>query len=279
MRPSITPLRLLRHNSNPVALPLTSSLLLTGLRSHALPSSQQRCSCRRGFLSSLTPPQTLTATRTLPYPAAALYALIADIPAYPSFVPYCTTASTIALSAPDPLLGRRWPRIADLSVGWGQYNERFRSHVYCLPNTIVESVVGEAQCSIPAKALPHYHSEGEAGSSAGGGGEKVKVDNNESRHDDDLARSTADGINTSIFTSLLSRWTLREFPFKPPPPDGSPPQEGLASKPSEPRTEVGLVIEVQFASPMYAALSQAAAPKVAGIMIEAFEKRAREVLG
>lgn len=278
MRPSTTPLCLLRHSSFLVPFPLASSPLLTVLPSRILLNSHQRCSCRRGFLSSHVTPQTLTATRTLPYPAAALYALIADIPAYPSFVPYCTTASTIALSAPDPLLGKRWPRIADLSVGWGPYDERFRSRVFCLPNKILESVVGEARCSIPARELPHYHDKGEAESEAGEGREEVNVNSNDGRHDDDLARSTADGINTSIFTSLLSRWTLREFPFKPPPPDGSPPQEGLASEPSERRTEVGLVIEVQFASPVYAALSQAAAPKVAGIMIEAFEKRAREVL-
>ena len=48
---------------------------------------------------------------------------------------------------------------------------------------------------------------------------------------------------------------------------------------SAPRTEVGLVIEVRFASAVYSALSQAAAPKVAGMVIEAFEKRARVVLG
>lgn len=280
MRPSSTPLHLLRHGSFPAALPLTPSpLLTTKLPSQLFPGSQQQCSCRRGFLSTLTTPQTLTATRVLPYPAAALYALIADIPAYPSFVPYCTTASIIALSEPDPLLGKRWPRIADLSVGWGPYDERFRSRVYCLPNTILESVAGEARCSISAKELPHYYNEGEAESDTGAGGEKVNADTNERRHNDDLARSSADGINTSIFTSLLSRWTLREFSFKPPPLDGSPPQEGLASEPSVRRTEVGLVIEVQFASPVYAALSQAAAPKVAGIMIEAFEKRVREVLG
>lgn len=278
MRLSTAPLRLRRHSSFPVALPLTSSPLFTILLSHLLPSSQQRCSCRRGFLGGLATPQTLTATRILPYPAAALYALIADIPTYPSFVPYCTTASTITLSAPDPLLGKRWPRIADLSVGWGPYNERFRSRVFCLPNTILESVAGEARCSIPAKELPHYHNEGEAESGAGERGEKLNVDSSESRLDDDLARSSADGINTSIFTSLLSRWTLREFPFKPPPPNGTLLQEGLAGEPSGRRTEVGLVIEVQFASPVYAALSQAAAPKVAGIMIEAFEKRAQEVL-
>lgn len=39
------------------------------------------------------------------------------------------------------------------------------------------------------------------------------------------------------------------------------------------------MIEARFASAVYNALSQAAAPKVAGMMIEAFEKRARELLG
>lgn len=46
-----------------------------------------------------------------------------------------------------------------------------------------------------------------------------------------------------------------------------------------PRTEVNLTLEVQFASAVYSALSQAAAPKIAGIMIDAFEKRAAQVLG
>lgn len=39
------------------------------------------------------------------------------------------------------------------------------------------------------------------------------------------------------------------------------------------------MIEARFDSAMYSALSQAAAPKVAGMMIGAFEKRARSVLG
>ena len=50
-------------------------------------------------------------------------------------------------------------------------------------------------------------------------------------------------------------------------------------KPASPRTEVNLLIEVRFASAVYSALSQAVAPKVAGMMVEAFEKRARKVLG
>lgn len=47
----------------------------------------------------------------------------------------------------------------------------------------------------------------------------------------------------------------------------------------EEHTEVRLTIEVEWASVIYAALSQAAAPKVAGVLIEAFEKRAEQVLG
>lgn len=85
--------------------------------------------------------------------------------------------------------------------------------------------------------------------------------------------------NEGIFSSLLTRWSFKEFPFKPPPPDGKSPQEGNASSPSSPRTEVSLVLEVRFASAVYSALSQAAAPKVAGIMIDAFEGRAKELLG
>ena len=72
---------------------------------------------------------------------------------------------------------------------------------------------------------------------------------------------------------------MREYPFKPLPPDGKSPQEGSASEPSKPQTEVNLKIEVKFANAVYAALSKAAAPKVAGIMVQAFEERAREVLG
>jgi coenzyme Q-binding protein COQ10 len=42
-------------------------------------------------------------------------------------------------------------------------------------------------------------------------------------------------------------------------------------------TDVNLVIEYQFANPVYAALSAAAAPKVAEKMIEAFENRVKAV--
>ena len=121
---------------------------------------------------------------------------------------------------------------------------------------MLEAVAGDAVPTIPRSQLPHYYKDPE--------------------HSADAEKSAG---NERIFTSLLTRWSLKEFPFKPPPPDGKSPQEGNASSPSSPRTEVNLIIEVRFASAVYSALSQAAAPKIAGMMIEAFEKRAAEVFG
>ncbi|KAI4116260.1 MAG: hypothetical protein LQ345_003287 [Seirophora villosa] len=216
----------------------------------------------RTFVSSstLNPLQTLTASRILPYPSAALYNLITDISSYPTFLPYCSSATITSTSSPDPTHQKRWPRTADLRVGWGRYNESFRSRIYCLPHHTLEACAGSARPSIPASQLPHYHPDDASEE------EPETPDEQQQRQ--------------QLFTSLLTRWSLSEFPFKPLPSDGASPQEGAAeTNPAHPRTEVSLVIEAQFASAVYSALSQAAAPKVAGMMIEAFEKRAREVLG
>ena len=210
----------------------------------------------RSFSNPLTPLQTLTATRILPYHSKPLYELIADIQSYPQFIPYCSSSSITSQSAPEETTNKRWPRTADLQIGYGSYEELFRSAVYCLPYTTLEAVAGAAEPTIPRSQLPHYYEDPE--------------------HNHDADKSAG---NERIFTSLLTRWSLKEFPYKPPPPDGSTPQEGNASDPSKPRTEVNLAIEVRFASAVYSALSQAVAPKVAGMMIEAFEKRAGEVLG
>ncbi|KAL8714548.1 MAG: hypothetical protein Q9220_001496 [cf. Caloplaca sp. 1 TL-2023] len=210
--------------------------------------------CHRHFVSSstLTPVQTLTASRILPYPRSALYNLIADIPSYPSFLPYCKSSQITSRSRPDPTHSQQWPHTADLRIGWGPYDESFKSRIYCAPYRILEACAGSASPTIPESELPHYN---------------------------DIPSTNPESEKHDLFTSLLTRWTLSEFPFKPSPPDG-PPQEGNAeSRPSHPRTEVTLMIEARFASAVYSALSQAAAPKVAGMMIDAFEKRAREVLG
>lgn len=207
----------------------------------------------RPFSNALIPTQTLSATRILPYYAKEIFDIIADIGSYPTFIPYLKSSTITSHSSPDPLHKLQWPRTADLHVGYGPYNESFTSTVYCVPYTILEAVAGEAEPTIPADKLPHYFSSN-------------KSHQPQPAHGD-------------LFTSLLTRWTFREFPFKPNPPDG-PPQEGNANKlGASPRTEISLHIEVKFASAVYAAVSQAAAPKVAEIMVEAFERRARQVLG
>ncbi|KAF5000578.1 hypothetical protein FDECE_11187 [Fusarium decemcellulare] len=67
---------------------------------------------------------------------------------------------------------------------------------------------------------------------------------------------------SAVFRSLVTRWSVR--PIVGPP---------------APRTEVHLAIDFQFTNPIYGAVSAAVSDKVAGMMIEAFEKRAREQLG
>ena len=74
--------------------------------------------------------------------------------------------------------------------------------------------------------------------------------------------------NQSVLTHLATKWVLRSYPYKPSEETGEPAKH---------MTDVNLVIEYQFANPVYAALSAAAAPKVAEKMIEAFENRVKAV--
>lgn len=53
--------------------------------------------------------------------------------------------------------------------------------------------------------------------------------------------------------------------------------QGETARPRE-QTEVSLAIEFQFANPIYSTLSASAAPKVAEMMIRAFEERVKSVL-
>ncbi|MCJ1478027.1 hypothetical protein MMC13_006702 [Lambiella insularis] len=251
-----TQLRLFRPSSVlPFSRPTNKSLLTVVGSSQPL---QPRRHTRFFVTNPLNAPQTLHATRTLPYPASALYALIADIASYPSFLPYCTSSTITSWSAPHPSTSTRYPRSATLTAGFQAYTESFHSHVFCAPDTAVEAVCGDARTTLQEAELVHYK------------------DSAASRP------ATADAASSKeqnpIFTSLLTRWSLREYPYKPPPQSGKPQQDSAPTE-SKPRTEVKLFIEVQFASAMYAALSQAAAGKVAGMMVEAFEKRARDVLG
>jgi len=207
---------------------------------------QQARSQQRTFLSLPgTEPQTLTATRILPYKSTSLYTIIANVDSYHTFLPYCLDSRVTQWSSPDQT-GKKWPSTADLKVGWGGYEEIFSSKLHCVPDSVVEALAGEATTSLPSSDLKHHAS----------------------------SHPTA-GLANDIFKSLSTRWTIKPFHYKPP---SGRPQTDNATHPARDQTEVNLVIEFQFSNPIYAALSQAVAPKVAGIMIEAFEVRARKLL-
>jgi coenzyme Q-binding protein COQ10 len=124
----------------------------------------------------------------------------------------------------------------------------FTSRLFCSPNSVVEALSGSATTSLSKDELKHYESSTHSWPVPG---------------------------QSDVFKTLSTKWTVRPFHYKPP---SGRPQTDSATLPPRDQTEVQLAIEFQFANPLYAALSSAVAPKVAGVMIEAFEKRARKLL-
>ena len=201
---------------------------------------------RRNFITLPgTEPQSLTATRILPYKSTSLYAIIADVDSYSSFLPYCQGSRVISWSSPTSD-GKKYPSAAELKVGWGGYEEVFTSKLFCIPGSVVEALSGEAVTSLPKGDLEHH-----------------------------AANFDTPAAANKIFQSLSTRWTVKPFHYKPP---TGRPQTDNAVEEARDQTEVHLSLEFQFANPVYAALSKAVAPKVAEIMVEAFEIRARFLL-
>ena len=182
-----------------------------------------------------TEPQSLSATRILPYNSSSLYTIIADVDSYSTFLPYCIASRVTKWSSPDAH-SKRWPAEADLTIGWGGYEETFTSRLFCVPGSIVEALGGEAVTTLSSSQIPH--------------------------HAETLSSQKPEA--NSIFQKITTRWSVKPFHYKP--------------STGQPQTEVHLTLDFQFSNPVYAALSKAVAPKVAGIMIEAFEVRARRLL-
>jgi coenzyme Q-binding protein COQ10 len=206
-----------------------------------LQTSQRLCRStiqRRAFLPNpfaaasdvSSKPQILTAHRVLPYPSAPIYSIIADVPSYASFLPYCQRSDITHWSAPDKTYGRRWPSEGQLTSGFGGITESFISRVYCVPGKYVESVGGDTETSLSSDEIAHHLEDAKLG----GGGRRSGGDNGLLQH-------------------LRSKWTIEEL--------------------GKDKTGVSLALEFAFTNPFYAALSGGVAPKVADVMIRAFEQR------
>lgn len=201
---------------------------------------------RRSFLSLPgTEVITLNERRVLPYNSKSLYSLISDVDRYSDFIPYCQESKVKKWSSPDDQ-GRKWPEEADLKVGWGGIEEIFTSRLYCVPDAIVEALSGDAVTTIPETQLTHHSS---------------------------LSKYAAS--SNPIFKRMSTRWSVK--PLHSTNAIGDSTSKKTGEHPG-PRTEVDLRIEFQFSNPLYGSLSKAVAPKLAEVMIEAFEKRAQLLL-
>ncbi|KAI9733128.1 MAG: hypothetical protein M1834_003675 [Cirrosporium novae-zelandiae] len=222
----------------------------------------------RPFISYLAPPSTperLTATRTLPYPARPLFQIIADVSSYKEFLPFLISSDVHTYSSPDPLTNTRWPHLTTLTVGYGTFKDRYASRVYCLPDKIVEAVGGRTSRSEDLEECSGWY----------------PPDHPNARPPLPGGRGKGDlGLSKDVFRHLLTRWVLRPLPYKPGPSESSASSpQGPTVTPAMEWTQVSLTIEYTFANPIYAALAKAAAPKVAGTMMEAFERRVRDIEG
>jgi coenzyme Q-binding protein COQ10 len=218
----------------------TKTVLRSLPRARAIPSFRPP---QRSFITLPgAEAQSLSATRILPYSSNSLYSIIADVNSYSTFLPYCLDSKVTKWSLPDPT-GKRWPSEGDLKVGWGGFEETFTSRLLCVPGSIVEALGGEARTNLPTSQLSHHADTFDAPANA-----------------------------NNIFRTISTRWTVKPFSYKLP--SGRP----QAEYPAGEQTEVHLTLDFQFSNPIYAALSKAVAPKIAGIMIEAFELRARKLL-
>ncbi|KAI0840220.1 hypothetical protein F5Y06DRAFT_263978 [Hypoxylon sp. FL0890] len=201
---------------------------------------------RRSFITLPdTSPQTVTAARRLPYNHSQLYDIIADVDSYVRFLPYCKVSRVTRWTSTPDSNNRRWPTQADLTAGWGGFEETYTSRLFCVPSLgIVEAISGDARTEIPAAELRKH---GLADPGPGSGGE---------------------GGGDGVFKSLVTRWTVR------------PAEDATrADRFQHDWSDVRLSIKYQFANPLYMAVSSAVADKVAPIMVEAFVEQAKRILG
>lgn len=182
--------------------------------------------------------QKISASRVLPYSQESIYTIIADVSSYSSFLPFCKSSTVTRWSAFDRD-GKQWPSEASLTVGWSGIEETFLSQIYCVPRRIVESVGGQSETGLAKEDIRHHLEGGKA-----------------------VARAS-DEV-TAILSHLQSRWTLS-------------PAAHAAAKDGD-ATDVRLDLSFAFANPLYSAMSSTITPKVAGIMVEAFEKRVAHLL-
>ncbi len=78
---------------------------------------------------------THSETRTLPYTAQQMYDLVADVAAYPKFLPWCAAARIRSVTPVQSEFGEGEEMLADLVISFKVFRERFGSRVGLFPGT------------------------------------------------------------------------------------------------------------------------------------------------
>ncbi|MEO1239088.1 MAG: type II toxin-antitoxin system RatA family toxin [Pseudomonadota bacterium] len=103
---------------------------------------------------------THSETRFLPYTPDQMYALVADVPSYPQFLPWCAAARERSRTE----RGERVEVLADLVISFKVFRERFGSRVILTPKRRIETEYIDGPFS-------HMRSVWEFGSAENGGTE------------------------------------------------------------------------------------------------------------
>ncbi|KKK24271.1 hypothetical protein ARAM_004402 [Aspergillus rambellii] len=156
-----------------------------------------------------------------------------------SYAQFLPFLTASTVTARDPETG--YPTRAFLTVGYGPLSETFTSKVTCDPGTWVVEARSGAKFGVDSK-------QGQRGSSGSAGGIAGFLD--------------FPGANEGVFEFLSTRWEL------------VPLEEKSGSE-----TTVKLEIRFEFKNMWHAKMMSALEGQMAGVMIEAFERRIKEIHG
>ncbi|KAI0299106.1 dehydrase and lipid transport-domain-containing protein [Multifurca ochricompacta] len=196
------------------------------------------------FSSSLTStiqPQTYHEQKILPYSRKQLYAVVSDVGAYASFVPFCTHSHVLRTLVEPNVKGEEME--AELTVAFLAFTERYTSRVTCIP---FESVRAVAVSSTPLFKTLETTWKFQPVSLP-----STSTSTSTSRSDDAVVIDTSSPQPSLVNTSVVVG----------------------------PTTLLSLDLSFAFSNPLHAAVSGTFFGKVSKLMVKAFEERCLKVYG
>lgn len=184
-------------------------------------------------------PLVISVTRTLPHARHGLYGLIVDVDSYQHFLPYCQHSRVTSWTPPSA------------EAEWRGRRWPVEAELTVGFGPLTQSYTSRIRCE------PGYSVEALSG----------KEDS-----DPEVVDTARKDGKSNPFRSLATKWTLEDA-------DGAPRDYKLtAGVPRGPQwTKVGLDIRMRIADPFIQATASMVADETAAKMIDAFEKRAREL--